>query len=90
MTDCFVAQPLDTGYTQVPHGLWTLDIDHGAARLLGWLHSHTPQYLSKLSVNRCEQEFGGGGSVRRWLAALEQAGFLTKAKRGARWVIPRG
>jgi hypothetical protein len=87
MSEAFVAQPMDTGYTQVPHGLWTLDMDYGAKCLLGWLHSHTPAYLAKLSVNRCETEFGGGGSVRRWLAELAEHGFLTKSKQGNRWMI---
>jgi hypothetical protein len=87
MSEAFVAQPLDTGYTQVPHGLWTLDMSGNAKCLLGWLHSHTPAYLAKLSVNRCETEFGGGGSIRVWLRELTDAGFLSMAKDGNRWVI---
>lgn len=87
MSEYFTTEKLDTGYTQVPHGLWTLDLDHGAKCLLGWLHSHAMEYLAGLSVSRCEAEFGGGGSVRRWLAELALAGFLTKDKVGNRWRI---
>lgn len=70
-------RPLHIPYNQVPHGLWTADLTPKAAMLLGWLHSHADNYLSRLSINRIATEFGGGRtSVTRLLSALESAGFV--------------
>jgi len=73
---------LTENYTQVPHGLWTLDVSYGARTLLGWLHSHKPSYLDKLSIRRIRSEFGGGGQVQEWLGELKVAGFVVLTKQG--------
>ena len=70
-------RPLDLPYTQVPHGLWTLDVSPRAALLLGWLHSHADDYLNRLTLNRIGTEFGGGRtSVTRLCNILADAGYL--------------
>lgn len=73
---------LTENYTQVPHGLWTLDVSYGARTLLGWLHSHKPEYLDTLSIRRIRSEFGGGGQVQEWLGELKVAGFVVLTKQG--------
>ena len=85
MSERFVKQ--QSGWSAVPHGLWTADLSHGAKCLLGWLHSHESSYLATLGVNRCEREFGGGGQCRVWLRELTDAGFLSTAKEGGRYTI---
>jgi hypothetical protein len=67
---------LSDNFSKVPHGLWTCDLSHGAKCLLGWLHSHTSNYLATLSTRRIRDEFGAGGSAGRWLLELEAAGFV--------------
>ena len=70
-------RPLNVPYTQVPHGLWTLNLTPKAILLLGWLHSHADDYLSRLSVSRIGREFGGGRkSVSRLLGVLSDAGYV--------------
>lgn len=78
---------LQDNYGQVPNGLWTADLSYGAKCLLGWLHSHKPEYLARLSVNRIRDEFGGGGQVQEWLAELREAGYLDKKAVGQRHVV---
>lgn len=47
-------------------------------RLLGWLHSHTDEYLSKLSAARIANEFGGGTSTRtRTMQNLADGGWIS-------------
>lgn len=68
----------ESGWSAIPHGLWVAPgLTHGQRCLLGWLHSHAESYLAKLSRNRCEKEFGGGGSTKKWIDALETKGYLT-------------
>ncbi len=71
----FEREPLDVGFTMVPHGLWTLDVPPGARCLLGWLHSHTDDYLAHLTLNGCREAFRTS-SVADWLGLLERAGFI--------------
>ncbi len=85
----FEREPLDVGFTMVPHGLWTADLPTGARLLLGWLHSHTDAYLAHLTLNGCREAFRTS-SVTDWLGALEVAGFIeitrpTVAKRATRF-----
>jgi len=69
-------------YSQVPHGLWTAPVSPGARCLLGWLHSHTPQYLAKLSFNRIRSEFSGSGQVAVWIKELIDEGLVQQVKVG--------
>jgi hypothetical protein len=85
VSEHFVKQ--QSGWSAVPHGLWTADVSHGAKCLLGWLHSHESSYLAALGVNRCEREFGGGGQCRVWLRELTDAGFLATTKEDGRYTI---
>jgi len=85
MNERFVKQ--QSGWSAVPHGLWTATMSHGAKCLLGWLHSHDSSYLATLGVNRCEREFGGGGQVRVWLRELTTAGFLATSKEDGKYTI---
>ena len=69
-------------YSQVPHGLWTAPVSPGARCLLGWLHSHTPQYLASLSFNRIRNEFSGSGQVAVWIKELVDEGLVRQVKVG--------
>ena len=76
------SRPRRRGYSDVPHGLWTLVELSAAARLiLGWLHSHDAGYLQTVTVNRIRREFGTS-SVPKYLAEMEDAGFLQVDRRG--------
>ena len=67
------------GYGVVPHWLWTCDeLTPGEFRLLGWLHSHTDEYLAGLSTDRIGREFGCGKAASRHLRSLEEAGFIER------------
>lgn len=82
-TGSWQRQPrLVDNYSQVPHGLWTAPVSPGARCLLGWLHSHQPQYLAKLSFNRIRSEFGGSGQVAVWIKELVDAGCIRQVKSG--------
>jgi len=83
-SESFVKEEAVTGFGQVPNGLWTADMTHGAKALLGWLWSHEQSYLAKLGTNRCEREFGGGGACREWLSELQAKGYLTMTLVGGR------
>lgn len=65
-----------TGYGQVPNGLWTLPVSMGAKVLLGWLHSHTDDYLATLTVNRCRRALGTS-SITAWMEELESVGLVS-------------
>jgi hypothetical protein len=73
---------LQDNFTQVPHGLWTAPVSYGAKVLLGWLHSHNPSYLARLSNNRIRAELGCSGQVGQWIDELVDAGFLRVEKAG--------
>jgi hypothetical protein len=69
-------EPLDLGYGQTPNGLWnTANLTAGARCLLGWLWSHTDDYLASVTERRCEREFRSR-QVRVWLRDLETEGYL--------------
>lgn len=68
------ADDWDDGWSRVPHGLWTLDVPAGAKVLLGWLHSHTPTFLARLSMNSCRKAMRSS-SIVAWFDTLESAGF---------------
>jgi hypothetical protein len=78
----FTNEAVNTGYTQVPHGLWNAPgLTYGSRCLLGWLHSHSPGYLAKLSVAKCLEQFGVSDSEgRKMLNQLVTAGYLTTVK----------
>jgi hypothetical protein len=83
MAKRFEREPrLQDNYTQVPHGLWTAPVSYGAKILLGWLHSHSPSYLARLSNNRIRAELGCSGQVTQWIDELVQAGFIRVEKAG--------
>lgn len=71
----FCRQPLDPGFSGVPHGFWTIPVSRGAAMLLGWLHSHTDAYLEKLTCNVARRALRTS-SIKSWLEELEKAGFV--------------
>jgi hypothetical protein len=71
---------LTDNYTQIPHGMWTLDVSAGARCLLGWLHSHDDSFLPKLSFNHIRSAFGGSGQVAVWIDELVEAGFVQVVK----------
>ena len=78
----FTRGPMDIGYSQTPHGLWTLiEVSTGARVLLGWLHSHTDTYLASVTVNMARRTLNTS-SIASWLRELEAAGFVT-VTRGA-------
>jgi len=82
MSEYFTSEAVNTGYTQVPHGLWNAPgLTYGTRCLLGWLHSHSPQYLAKLSVAKCLEQFGVSDSEgRKMLNQLVAAGYVTTVK----------
>ena len=81
----FTRGRLVTGYSQTPNGLWTHpDLTNNAKILIGWLWSHTDEYLATVTVNRCRRQFGSS-RVSEWLDQLEAAG-LVRIKRGANGV----
>lgn len=65
----------DDGWSRAPHGLWTLDLPAGAKVLLGWLHSHSGEFLSGVTINQARRAVGSS-SIAAWFDALEAAGFL--------------
>ena len=87
MTNEFVRdrpEPWEDGWSRVPHGLWTLDLPAGAKILLAWLHSHSPTFLPKVTMNHARKAVGSS-SIKAWFAALETAGFISTVTRpGAR------
>lgn len=72
-------------FSIVPHGLWTAPISTNAKLLLGWLHSHDPQYLQHLTLNRIRRELGVSGHIQDWLDELAQHGYVTITKTGYRY-----
>lgn len=66
----------DDGWSRAPHGLWTLDIPNGAKVLLGWLHSHSGQFLTKVTMSHARRAVGSS-SIYDWFDALEAAGFVS-------------
>lgn len=81
MTGQFSRKPMDVGFSQVPHGFWTIDVTPGARCLLGWLHSHTDQFLPYVTVNMIRREFRTS-SAAKWLNELSRSGFVAIAKGG--------
>lgn len=77
----FKRGPMDVGFSQTPHGLWTLNVSAGARLLLGWLHSHDDTFLAKVTTNRARKQFGTS-TVPKWLNELEEAGFITIERGG--------
>ncbi len=76
------SRPRRRGYSDVPHGLWTLGSLTASARLiLGWLHSHDAGYLQTITVNRIRREFATS-SVAKYLDEMEEAGFVTVERKG--------
>lgn len=78
----FKRRPMDVGFSQTPHGLWTLGVPTGARILLGWLHSHTDEFLAGITTNQMRRTFGTS-SVLDWLEALAKAGFVRIERGGA-------
>jgi hypothetical protein len=81
MSGQFTRGPMDVGFSQTPHGLWTLNVSTGARVLLGWLHSHTDTYLASVTVNMAKRVFNTS-TISKWLDELGEAGFLTVTKGG--------
>ena len=50
--------PRPSGYTSIPHGLWTLPISERARCVLGWLWSHNDSYLRRMSVREAARQMG--------------------------------
>jgi DNA-binding PadR family transcriptional regulator len=71
-------------YSKVPHGLWTAPMTYGAKCLLGWLHSHSPQYLATLSSKRIQAEMGCSTQVLKWIDELVEHGFVVVVQQGHR------
>lgn len=66
-----------SGWTAIPHGLWTLPCSPGARLMLGWLWSHQDAYRQRLSVRGIARQFGHArSSVTGWLTELEVGGML--------------
>ena len=71
-------RPLRTGFGIIPNQLWTLpDLTPNRRCLLGWLHSHADDYLSRLTLTRIGKEYGGGKRAADHIRALADAGWLT-------------
>jgi len=78
----FSRGPMDVGFAQTPHGLWNLEVSTGARCVLGWLHSHTDQFLASVTCNMMRRVFNTS-SIKRWLDELAEAGFVSIVKGGA-------
>lgn len=64
-------------HSAVPHGLWTLDCPHGAKVMLGWLHSHTDQFLAGLSFASVARLLGTDRKrIDAWCQCLAELGLL--------------
>lgn len=70
------------GWTSVPHRLWDLDLRTGPKMLLIWLHSHSDDFLARLTLSKCRRAVGSS-SIYPWFDALEAAGFLKVARNEA-------
>lgn len=79
MTGQFTRGPMDIGFSQTPHGLWNLEVSTGARCILGWLHSHTDQFLASVTVNMMRRVFNTS-TIAKWLCELSEAGFITITK----------
>lgn len=79
----FSREPLDHGFTAVPHGLWTLALPMGCRVFLGWLHSHEDSFLGRLTINNCREAMQTS-QIGEWLDKLEAAGFLAVSKNEGR------
>lgn len=67
-----------SGWTAIPHGLWTLPCSPRARVLLGWLWSHQDAYRDRLSVRAIARQIDANRkSITLWLAELEAGGMLT-------------
>lgn len=69
------------GWFTAPHGLWTADLPKGAIVLLAWLHSHSEEFLAKVTLSQCRRAMRTS-SIYPWFDALEAAGFA-KVVRGS-------
>lgn len=65
----------DDGWSRVPHGLWTIDAPAGAKVLLGWLHSHSPAFLPKVTMTHARKAVGSS-STGAWMVRLSQLGYI--------------
>lgn len=77
----FTRDRMSTGWDQVPNGLWTLPVAPGARCLLGWLHSHSDEFLARLTINKARRSMRTS-SVREHLDALSELGFVTVTTAG--------
>jgi hypothetical protein len=69
------AQP--SGWTAVPHGIWTLPCSDKSKVLLGWLWSHNDAFLQRMSVSEAARQIGWQRtSVRRCLDELRTGGLV--------------
>jgi hypothetical protein len=82
----FRRERVESGYLQVPNGLWTLPVSMGARVLLGWLHSHSDDFLDRLTVNKCRRILGTS-SIRKFMEELEPLGLveIVRAPKGSAW-----
>ena len=78
MTDQpFFGRQSSPPHSAVPHGLWTLDCPHGAKVMLGWLHSHTDQFLAGLSFASVARLLGTDRKrIDAWCQYLAELGLL--------------
>jgi len=63
-------RPVRKNWLQVPNQFWTVDLRDSDLRVIGWLHSHEPGYLARLSVRRAAEELGK--DRRNFMACLER------------------
>ena len=70
----------DSGWTAVPHGVWTLACSDRAKVLLGWLWSHNDRFRERLSVKEAARQIGWHETtMRRCLDELSAGGLLEVA-----------
>lgn len=72
-----------SGWTAVPHGVWTLACTYQARLILCWLWSHNDTYRDRLSVSSVGRLLGiNRHVVIRALAELEVGGLVVVENRG--------
>jgi len=68
---------MPSGWTAVPHGLWTLACSDKAKLLAGWLWSHEDHYVEKLWLRRAAKELGWSlSTTQRTFVELETGGLI--------------
>lgn len=82
-SDHFERRGRRSGFTPIPHEFWTLRLSNderancSALLMLGWLHSHQDEYLSRLSVREIAKQIGWTPRrVTQSLGVLSDGGWI--------------